>query len=125
MTIAHSSSAPLAIATMLAVTLASATSHAQSRTGFAVNRFEPAERGSRHFVVDSLDLRGGSAAAGAVLDYAYKPLVIYDASGTERAALVRHQTLVHLGGSVVIGERLRLAIDAPIAIYQDGEATVV
>jgi outer membrane protein OmpA-like peptidoglycan-associated protein len=117
--------ATLAIAAALAIDLATPASLAQSRTGFAVNRFEPAERGSRHFVVDSLDLRAGSAAAGATLDYAYKPLVIYDASGTERYALVRHQTMLHLGGAVVVFDRLRLALDAPIAIYQDGEAAVV
>jgi len=97
---------------------------AQSRTGFAVNRFEPAERGSPYFVLDALDLRG-DGAAGVMLDYAYKPLVIYDAAGEERAALVRHQTFVHLGGSLVLAHRLRLSVDAPVAIYQDGEAAVV
>ena len=109
----------------LALLLVATTGHAQSRTGFAVNRFEPAERGSQQFVVDSLDLRAGSAAVGATLDYAYKPLVVYDATGAERHALVRHQTIVHLGGSVVLAGRLRLALDAPIALYQDGESAVI
>lgn len=101
------------------------TSFAQSRTGFAVDRFEPAEHGTRQFVVDSLDLRPGTAAAGATLDYAYKPLVLYDASGAERFALVRHQAFVHLGGAIVVAQRLRLALDAPVALYQDGEAATV
>jgi outer membrane protein OmpA-like peptidoglycan-associated protein len=108
-----------------AVALAAPVATAQSRTGFAVDRFEPAERGSQHFVVDSLDLRAGSAAAGATFDYAYKPLVVYDAAGAERYALVRHQAIVHLGGSVVLAGRLRLALDAPVALYQDGESAVV
>jgi outer membrane protein OmpA-like peptidoglycan-associated protein len=98
---------------------------AQTRTGFAVDRFEPAEHGSRQFVVDPLDLRPGTAAAGATLDYAYKPLVLYDASGAERYALVRHQTIVHLGGAIVVGRRLRLALDLPVALYQDGESAIV
>ncbi len=112
----------LATATL---SLVATTSQAQSRTGFAVDRFEPAERGSQHFVVDSLDLRAGSAAAGATLDYAYKPLVVYDATGAERRALVRHQTIVHVGGSVVLAGRLRLALDAPIALYQQGESATI
>jgi OOP family OmpA-OmpF porin len=105
-----------------AVMAVPATTFAQSRTGFAVDRFEPAEHGTRQFVVDSLDLRPGTAAAGATLDYAYKPLVLYDASGAERFALVRHQAFVHLGGAIVVAQRVRLALDAPVALYQDGEA---
>jgi outer membrane protein OmpA-like peptidoglycan-associated protein len=100
-------------------------SFAQTRTGFAVDRFEPAEHGTRQFVVDPLDLRTGSAAAGATLDYAYKPLVLYDQAGAERYALVRHQTFVHLGGAFVVAERLRLALDVPVALYQDGESAIV
>ena len=115
----------VATALVLSVALVAPPSTAQSRTGFAVNRFEPAERGSQHFVVDSLDVRAGSAAAGATFDYAYKPLVVYDATGAERYALVRHQAIVHLGGSVVLAGRLRLALDAPVALYQDGESAVV
>jgi outer membrane protein OmpA-like peptidoglycan-associated protein len=109
----------------IASELFTAPGQAQSRTGFAVNRFEPAEHGSRYFVVDPLDLRAGSAAAGATFDYGYKPLVIYDVTGAERHALVRHQLFAHLGGSVVVASRLRLAVDAPVALYQDGEAAVV
>ncbi len=108
-----------------AVVMTSTAARAQSQSGFAVSRFEPAERGSQFFVVDTLDIRSGAYAAGAMLDYAYKPLVIYDAEGNERAALVRHQTFVHLGGSVTLFERLRLAINAPLAIYQDGEPALV
>ena len=108
-----------------AVVAAPRVSFAQTRTGFAVDRFEPAEHGSRQFVVDSLDLRPGTAAAGATLDYAYKPLVLYDATGAERYALVRHQTFVHLGGAIVVAQRLRLALDVPVALYQDGESAIV
>ena len=115
----------IAAAVVLSVALVAPATAAQSRTGFAVNRFEPAERGSQHFVVDSLDLRAASAAAGATFDYAYKPLVVYDTTGAERSALVRHQALIHLGGSVVLAGRLRLALDAPVALYQDGEGAVV
>ena len=93
-------------------------------TGFAIDRFEPAERGSQFFVLDNLDLRGsGRPALGAVLDYGYKPLVAYDLNGNERSALVRHQAWLHLGGSVVLADRVRLALNVPLAVYQDGDAT--
>jgi OmpA-OmpF porin, OOP family len=116
----------IALATVaLPLLVTTSVAQAQSRTGFAVNRFEPAERGSRQFAVDSLDLRAGSAAAGATFDYAYKPLVVYDATGAERYALVRHQAVVHVGGAAVVADRLRLALDAPVALYQDGESALV
>lgn len=91
-------------------------------TGFAINRYEPSERGSQFFVVDNLDLRGhGRPALGAVFDYGYKPLVVYDLDGHERSAIVRHQTFMHLGTSMVLWDRLRLAVNAPFALYQDGD----
>jgi OOP family OmpA-OmpF porin len=99
---------------------------AQQRTGFAIDRFEPSERGSQFFVVDNLDLRGAARPAlGAVLDYSYKPLVKYDLNGNERSALVRHQTWVHLGGSIVLADRLRLGLNVPVAVYQDGDTTAL
>jgi outer membrane protein OmpA-like peptidoglycan-associated protein len=102
--------------------LAASPALAQSRTGFAVNRFEPAERGGEWFVVDALDLRGRARPAlGVTFDYAYKPLAAYDAAGVERLALVRHQLFVHAGGSVVLGDRVRLGANLPLAVYQDGE----
>ncbi|MBX3205021.1 MAG: OmpA family protein [Labilithrix sp.] len=99
---------------------------AQSRTGFAVNRFEPAERGSQFFVNDTLDFRGDlRPALGATLDYGHKPLVVYDRAGNERSALVRHQLFTHVGGALVLGDRVRFALNLPVAVYQDGEASVV
>ena len=104
----------------LLMSFASAASAQQ--TGFAIDRFEPAERGSQFFVLDNLDLRGDARPAlGAVLDYGYKPLVVYDTNGNERSAIVRHQTFVHLGGSLVLADRLRLGLNLPVAIYQDGD----
>lgn len=95
------------------------SAHAQERTGFALDRFEPAERGSRFFVVDSLDLH--APAAGVVADYAHLPLVAYDAKENTPNAIVRHQLFVHAGGSFVLFGRVRFALDVPLAVYQDGE----
>src|SRR3974390_1204427 len=58
---------------------------AQSQ-GFAIDRFDPSERGSDWFVLESLDLRGHvRPAAGLVMEYAYRPLVIYNQDGSVRA----------------------------------------
>ena len=96
---------------------------AQDKPGFALNRFEPSERGSDWFVVESLDLRGEQRfAAGLVLDYGYRPLVIFSPDGEdEQSAIVRHQLFGHAGGNVILWDRVRFGLNLPIAIFQDGE----
>ena len=90
--------------------------------GFSVNRFEPSERGSQWFVLDSLELRGsGRPALGAVLDYQYRPLAVYDSNGSVRAAVVGHVLTAHIGGSVVLWDRLRLGATLPVVLYTDGD----
>lgn len=98
-------------------------SPALAEGGFALDRYEPSERGSDWFVGESLDLRGhGRFALGAVGDYAYKPLVWYDSNGDEQAAIVEHQLFVHLGGAVVLFDRLRLGANLPLLAYSKGES---
>ena len=51
--------------------------------GFALDRFNPSERGSEWFSEDTLDLRrdpGG--AVGIVGELAIRPLVLYNTDGT-------------------------------------------
>ena len=100
-----------------------ATSVASAQTaGFALDRFEPSERGSEWFAQDTLDLRGKlRPAVGVVGSWAYKPLVAYRANGDELAPIVRHQLVLHPGASLVIADRLRLAFNLPVAVYQAGE----
>ncbi|MEY4583003.1 MAG: hypothetical protein RL701_7706 [Pseudomonadota bacterium] len=89
--------------------------------GFAIDRFDPSERGSDWFVGDSLDLRGHARpAVGLVLDYANKPLVVV-AGSDERAAIIEHQWFAHLGASVVLLDRLRLGLNLPVALVTDGD----
>ena len=115
----------LGFSTLAALGLFAGTASAQ-QSGFAVDRFEPAERGSQFFVADTLDFRGDLRPAfGAVLDYGYKPLLVYDRNGDERAAIVRHQLFTHLGGAITIANRFRFAANLPIALYQDGDDPVV
>jgi len=94
----------------------------QSSQGFALNRFEPSERGSEWFALESLDLRGeGRLALGAVGDWGHKPLVLYATDGSEKTLIVRDQLFVHLGGSLVLANRFRLSASFPIAAYEAGE----
>jgi outer membrane protein OmpA-like peptidoglycan-associated protein len=97
---------------------------AQAR-GFAVNRFEPADRGSEWFANESLDFRGNvRPALGLVFDWAYKPLLLRkpdDVQGDSRGNVITDQVFVHAGGVLVFRDRFRVGADVPIALYQDGE----
>lgn len=97
------------------------TARAQS-AGFAIDRFDPAERGSDWFAADSLDMRGhGRLMLGATGDWGEKPLVLYNKDGDELRDIIEHQLFVHVGGSLVLWDRLRLGANLPILAYQTGE----
>jgi OmpA-OmpF porin, OOP family len=101
------------------------TARAQS-AGFAIDRFDPAERGSDWFAADSLDMRGhGRVMLGATGDFSEKPLVLYNRDGDELQPIIEHQLFVHLGGSVMLWDRLRLGVNLPILAYQSGEGGTV
>jgi len=107
----------------LAVLLSSASAGAQTTAdGFSLDRFDPSERGSEWFVADSLDLRGhGRFAAGLVLDYAHKPLAYYSPEGGDVATIVGDQFFGHFGGAVTLWNRVRFALNFPVALFQDGQ----
>jgi OOP family OmpA-OmpF porin len=97
---------------------------AQLAPGFALNRFEPSESGSEWFTSDTLDIRGNlRPALGAVADLGYKPYVLENPDGSEKTGIVTEQFFLHLGGSLVLFDRLRLGLSLPIAVTQQGAAT--
>ena len=97
---------------------------AQAR-GFAVDPFDPSERGSDWFSVESLDLRGKvRPAIGVVMDGAYRPLVI-DSDGKLEESVIRNQIVGHVGASLVLRDRLRLGFDLPVAVFQDGNQGII
>ncbi|MDF3067134.1 MAG: Outer rane lipoprotein omp16 precursor [Polyangiaceae bacterium] len=101
------------------------TALAQSE-GFAINRFDPAERGSDWFAADSLDLRGhGRLMLGVTGDYAHKPLVLYNRDGDELRSIIEHQLFAHVGASLVLWDRLRLGASLPVLASQKGEPASV
>lgn len=108
-------------AAVLGFGLSAARSAAAQNEGFALDRFEPSERGSQWFTADTLDLRGSNRwAIGAVGDWAYKPLVAYDTDGDEQTVVIAHQIFGHFGLSVVLAERLRLGLNLPVLLYTEG-----
>jgi len=98
----------------------SAFAQSQPQVGFNVDRFNPSERGSEWFALDSLDLRGElRPAVGVVGEYAFNPLIV-PTSPTTKTAVLSDQFFLHAGGSLVLSDRVRVGIDVPIAIYQNG-----
>ncbi|MDB4939164.1 MAG: Outer rane lipoprotein omp16 precursor [Labilithrix sp.] len=118
---------PLAAAFVTAsVLLLVAPGTAAADDGWAADAFVPAERGSRWFYVESLDLRGhGRMALGAMGTYAYRPVAVRDDRGRVIASPVRNQAVLHTGASFVFRDRIRLGFDVPLQIVADGRAAVV
>jgi len=97
----------------------------RAQEGFALDRYEPAERGSDWFANESLDLRGHMRPSlGLVFDYAHKPLVAYDGDGNEAAAVVKTQFFAHLGGALVLWDRVRFGLNVPVLVLGAGDRVV-
>src|SRR5687767_15688630 len=91
-----------------------ASSPAHADEGFALDRYEPSERGSDWHTNESLDLRGHlRPALGVIGDWAYKPLVLYRGDD-EVARVVEHQVFVHVGGALILLDRFRLGANLPL-----------
>ena len=111
----------LIVAAALALVAVSPRSGQAQTAGFALDQFNPSDRGSDWFVLDSLDMRGNlRPAVGIVGDYAYLPLAIYNADGTLRSKLVADQFFVHVGAAMVFLDRFRVALNLPVAVYENG-----
>jgi len=97
-----------------------------SQDGWSADAFVPAERGSRWFAAESLDLRGhGRMALGAVATYSHRLVVARDSDGTALGPVVENQARLHTGASFVFADRLRLGFDVPLQIVNDGQTVVV
>jgi OOP family OmpA-OmpF porin len=110
------------LALVALIPLLEASAHAApTSTGFALDRFRPAEAGSDWFANDSLDLRGNvRPALSLVADIGYRPLVLYAADGEQLVPLVDGQFFYHLNGSLTLGHRLRLSLSLPLLVYSQG-----
>jgi OmpA-OmpF porin, OOP family len=113
----------LGVALFGATALASMEARAQQQIpGFALDQFDPSERGSDWFSLESLDLRGKvRPAIGIVGDYAYRPLAIYNGDGSLRSNVISDQFFLHVGASLVLADRIRFGLNVPIALLEDGD----
>jgi OOP family OmpA-OmpF porin len=113
-------------AAMMSLVLAGLARNARAQAqGFAVDPFDPSERGSDWFSVESLDLRGTARPAiGIVMDGAYRPLVI-NSDGKLEESVIRNQILGNVGASLVLWDRLRVGFNLPVAVFQDGSEGVI
>ena len=110
------------------------TARAQ-QSGFVVDRFEPAERGSDWFTLDSLDLRSQRDARGKKLavfpavgltgDYSFRSLAVYNSDGSLRTPIVDNQMVLHAGASLAFLDRFRVGVNLPIQLLADGSAGVL
>lgn len=109
---------PTAIAMCVLACCTSEPAAAQGKvSGYALDRFEPSDRGSDWFVNESLDFRGSPRpAAGVVFDWAYKPLVLADPSS------IVDQVVMHPGAALVLEDHVRVALSVPVLVFQDGDA---
>lgn len=110
------------------LTAATVPSSASAQTaGFVANRFEPSERGSEWFMLESLDFRGSARpTVGAVFDYMARPLVLRrDPTDSDRVtnSVLRNVYTLHPGFSFVLFERVRLATSMPVVMFQDSGRT--
>ena len=110
------------VAFVASAAVGSWTTHAAAQSaGYAVNRFEPSERGSDWYASESLDLRGRARPfAGVVTDWAYRPLVLRP-QGRSDAAVITDDVMLHVGGGLNFGDRFRAAVSLPLALYRHGE----
>lgn len=90
-------------------------------TGFALDRYRPAEAGSDWFALESLDLRGEARLALALVgDVAYRPLVLDTPAGVELVPLVDGQFYYHAEAALNLWSRVRLALSIPLLVYSQG-----
>jgi OOP family OmpA-OmpF porin len=101
-------------------------SAAWAQQGFALDRFNPSEAGSEWFALDTLDMRSRPLPALSLLgEVAHRPLATYSADGAVRAPVVENQAFLRVAGSMMVFDRLRLALGLPVAVYQNGKSDEV
>jgi len=97
-----------------------------ARAQALLERFDPAARGSRFFVADSLELEGNARfAAGLVTSYGTNLRTFRQSGGdAERSNLVEHSLWLHPGASLVLSPGARFAIDVPVALQSGNDVSL-
>src|ERR1700677_729497 len=94
---------------------------AQSVTGFQADRFNPSERGSEWFALDTLDMRGDvRPAVGVVGEWASGVYRLKNADGSTGTTVVDQQMYLHVGASLVLANFIRLGVNVPVNVLDTG-----
>lgn len=87
-----------------------------------LERFDPAERGSRFFVADSLEFDGSFRfTTGLVTAYGSQLRTFRQAVEPERSNLVEQSVWLHPGASLVMSPGARFGIDVPVAMQSGND----
>jgi hypothetical protein len=106
--------------------LAPAVARAQTVSGFAVNRFEPAAADSTWLTAESLAFDGHlKPFAALTTDWALKPLVVYDAGGHAVASLVHNQLFAHADAALLLWNKARVDLNVPVVLLNSGDETLL
>jgi outer membrane protein OmpA-like peptidoglycan-associated protein len=97
---------------------------AQSSSGLALDRFEPAPAGDRMFGVPSPYAAGNFTPHVMLLaDYAHNPLVLKVLpSNTDAGAVVQSQLYLNLDAGFALWNRVFVDLDVPLAVLQSGNS---
>jgi outer membrane protein OmpA-like peptidoglycan-associated protein len=114
----------IALSVLAALGAIPSTATAQTVQPFALDRYGPTPAGDRFFAVPGADPAGhGTFRAALVLDYAHRPLVVYQNDGEDDiGSIVSDQLFLHAGASVGLFDRLQLSLNAPFALVTSGDS---
>ncbi|WP_433935994.1 OmpA family protein [Sorangium cellulosum] len=106
---------------LLGIALGSSPARAEGPGAVALSRIEPTPAGDPLFAVPSPFIGGHLVPRGlVVLDHAEDPLTLSDGAATERE-IVGSQSLLHVGGSLSLWDRLLVSASLPLALAQSGD----
>lgn len=125
----------LGASALATIIIAPVTTHAQtvSRTGWALNRFEPAPMGDVFFTAEHPWYSSTRTfSVGLFGDYAIDPLVAQVRSTSASGAVsqqdvnaVRGMFVLHLGAQVSFLDRIGVHLSLPVSLSQSGDANPI
>lgn len=92
---------------------------ASAKAQALLERFDPAERGSRFFVADSLELDGSLRfTTGLATSYSSQLRTFRQAGDPEQSSLIAESLWFHPGASLVMSPGARFGLDVPVAVQR-------
>jgi outer membrane protein OmpA-like peptidoglycan-associated protein len=89
---------------------------------FASENFRPSPHGDSFFSVESGAIDPSiEVRTSLFLDYEYRPLQLYTASGQRLSGLLDHRLTAHVLGSVTLFDRLSIGLLVPVSLYETND----